>query len=116
MKKVRDGKYLKNYELSYENKAGRLKTYEIVSRKELEDVETAYQDITGQEMTRFYRPPQGKYSESNLKIAKGLVAKKEHHSNLPPKLKNNRKSASLRNILHLKDADHCLIMRLYAQA
>lgn len=25
MKKVRDGKYLKNYELSYENKAGRLK-------------------------------------------------------------------------------------------
>ena len=34
MKKVRDGKYLKNYELSYENKAGRLKTYEIVSRKE----------------------------------------------------------------------------------
>lgn len=30
MKKVRDGKYLKNYELSYENKAGRLKTYEIV--------------------------------------------------------------------------------------
>ena len=41
-------------------------------RKELEDVETAYQDITGQEMTRFYRPPQGKYSESNLKMAKEL--------------------------------------------
>ena len=39
MKKVRDGKYLKNYELSYENKAGRLKTYEIVSRKELEGVQ-----------------------------------------------------------------------------
>ena len=39
MKKVRDGKYLKNYELSYENKAGKLKTYEIVSRKELEDVQ-----------------------------------------------------------------------------
>ena len=39
MKKVWDGKYLKNYELSYENKAGRLKTYEIVSRKELEDVQ-----------------------------------------------------------------------------
>lgn len=41
-------------------------------RKELEDVETAYQNITGQEMTRFYRPPQGKYSESNLKMAKEL--------------------------------------------
>ena len=39
MKKVWDGKYLKNYELSYENKAGKLKTYEIVSRKELEGVQ-----------------------------------------------------------------------------
>lgn len=36
MEKVRDGKYLKNYELSYENKAGKLKRFEIVSRKELE--------------------------------------------------------------------------------
>lgn len=35
MKKVRDGKYLKNYELTYLNKAGKEKKYEIVSRKEL---------------------------------------------------------------------------------
>lgn len=35
-KKVRDGKYLKNYELTYLNKAGREKKYEIVSRSELE--------------------------------------------------------------------------------
>ena len=35
MEKVRDGKYLKNYELSYRNKAGKLKKFEIVSRKEL---------------------------------------------------------------------------------
>ena len=35
LKKVRDGKYLKNYELTYLNKAGREKKYEIVSRKEL---------------------------------------------------------------------------------
>ena len=34
-KKVRDGKYLKNYELTYLNKAGREKKYEIVSRNEL---------------------------------------------------------------------------------
>lgn len=33
--KVRDGKYLKNYELTYLNKAGREKKYEIVSRREL---------------------------------------------------------------------------------
>lgn len=41
-------------------------------RKELEDVETAFQEVTGQQMTRFYRPPQGLYSESNLKMAKEL--------------------------------------------
>lgn len=41
-------------------------------QKELEDVETAYQNITGQEMPRLYRPPQGKYSESNLEMAKEL--------------------------------------------
>lgn len=35
MEKVRNGKYLKNYELTYINKAGKEKKYEIVSRKEL---------------------------------------------------------------------------------
>lgn len=35
MEKVKDGKYLKNYELIYLNKAGREKKYEIVSRREL---------------------------------------------------------------------------------
>ena len=35
MEKVREGKYLKNYELTYLNKAGREKTFEIVSRKNL---------------------------------------------------------------------------------
>lgn len=39
LEKVKDGKYLKNYELTYINKAGREKTYEIVSRKELKVVE-----------------------------------------------------------------------------
>ncbi|MBO4515241.1 MAG: NUDIX hydrolase [Lachnospiraceae bacterium] len=37
--KVKDGKYLKNYELKYLNKAGREKTYEIVSRRELNSEE-----------------------------------------------------------------------------
>lgn len=40
--------------------------------KELQDVETAYKEITGQEMRKYYRPPQGKYSESNLQMAKEL--------------------------------------------
>ena len=35
MEKVKDGKYLKNYELTYRNKAGREKKYEIVSRHEI---------------------------------------------------------------------------------
>lgn len=37
--------------------------------KELTSVETLYQEITGQEMKKFYRPPQGVYSEENLKMA-----------------------------------------------
>ena len=37
LKKVKDGRYLKNYELTYRNKAGKEKTYEIVSRRELAD-------------------------------------------------------------------------------
>lgn len=35
LEKVRDGKYLKSYELTYRNKAGREKKYEMVSRREL---------------------------------------------------------------------------------
>lgn len=35
LEKVKDGKYLKNYELTYLNKAGKEKKFEIVSRKEL---------------------------------------------------------------------------------
>ena len=38
-KKVKDGKYLKNYEITYRNKAGKEKTYEIVSRRELDSIE-----------------------------------------------------------------------------
>lgn len=40
--------------------------------KELQDLETLYTKTTGQPMTRYYRPPQGKYSENNLKMADEL--------------------------------------------
>lgn len=33
--KVKDGRYIKNYELTYLNKAGHIKRYEIISHKEL---------------------------------------------------------------------------------
>jgi peptidoglycan-N-acetylmuramic acid deacetylase len=41
-------------------------------RKELTSLETLYQQVTGQPMRHFYRPPQGKYSEANLRMAKEL--------------------------------------------
>ena len=41
-------------------------------QKELEDLEQLYLEITGQEMQKFYRPPQGLYSEDNLAMAKEL--------------------------------------------
>ena len=37
--KVKDGKYLKNYEITYLNKIGREKKYEIVSRRELKSAD-----------------------------------------------------------------------------
>ena len=38
----------------------------------MQDVEDLYKEITGEEMTKFYRPPQGKYSISNLEMAKAM--------------------------------------------
>ena len=35
--------------------------------KELKDLENLYTQVTGQTMKKYYRPPQGKYSENNLK-------------------------------------------------
>ncbi len=40
--------------------------------KELTDLEDLYQQVTGQPMKKYYRPPQGKYSEENLKMASEL--------------------------------------------
>lgn len=41
-------------------------------QSELETLETAYADIVGQPMKKWYRPPQGKFSENNLKMAQEL--------------------------------------------
>ena len=38
--------------------------------KELQDLEDLYQQVVGQPMKKYYRPPQGKYSEANLQMAK----------------------------------------------
>ena len=39
---------------------------------ELQDLETLFRETTGQELPKYYRPPQGIYSEENLKMAQGL--------------------------------------------
>lgn len=41
-------------------------------QKEMDDVANLYEQITGQKMTKYYRPPQGKYSTENLKMAQEL--------------------------------------------
>ena len=40
--------------------------------KELTDLEVLYKETTGKDMPKFYRPPQGIYSEENLKMAQEL--------------------------------------------
>ena len=40
--------------------------------KELTDLEALYRGIAGEEMAKFYRPPQGVYSKDNLRYAKEL--------------------------------------------
>ena len=40
--------------------------------RELTELESLYQEITGQEMKKFYRPPQGVYSQKNLEQAKEM--------------------------------------------
>lgn len=40
--------------------------------KELSELETLYEETIGQPITKFYRPPQGKYNQTNLIMAKEL--------------------------------------------
>jgi len=41
-------------------------------QKEMDDVANAFKELTGQDMSMYYRPPQGKYSTNNLNMAKQL--------------------------------------------
>ena len=41
-------------------------------RQELESLEKRYEEVTGEKLSKFYRPPQGIYSEENLKMAQEL--------------------------------------------
>ena len=48
------GKYLKNYELEYENKSGKSKKYEIVSRSEITSVDELGKKVSGVSIVVFY--------------------------------------------------------------
>lgn len=41
-------------------------------KKELVSLEELYKQVTGQDMAKYYRPPQGKFNEDNLIMAKEL--------------------------------------------
>ena len=47
-------------------------TEEAAFRKELEDLEALYEKTVGQPMAKYYRPPQGVYSQENLRMAKHM--------------------------------------------
>ena len=47
-------------------------TDKVSFEKELTDLEDLYRKTTGQDMPKYYRPPQGIYSEENLAMAKEL--------------------------------------------
>ena len=47
-------------------------TDQAAFEKELSDLAELYREVTGQEMEKFYRPPQGIYSQENLELAQKL--------------------------------------------
>ena len=64
---VKEGHTIGNHTYNHPNIVGmgKEKFYE-----EMAAVEELYKEITGKEMTKYYRPPQGKYDVENLKLAK----------------------------------------------
>lgn len=67
---VKEGHTVGNHTFTHPNMS-KISSKEAFS-KELQQVEEAYQAITGEQMIKFYRPPQGIYSISNLKMAQEM--------------------------------------------
>lgn len=67
---VEEGHHVANHTNKHPNMAS-LSSMEAF-QKELEDLEKIYEEAIGQKMIKYYRPPQGIYSEENLKMAKEL--------------------------------------------
>ena len=67
---VEEGHLIGNHTMNHPNMA--TITDRAKFQAELEEVEQHYKEVTGQDMPKFYRPPEGVYSVDNLKLAKEL--------------------------------------------
>lgn len=67
---IKEGHNVANHTYSHPNMSS-ISSMECF-RKELESLELEFEKVTGQKMVKYYRPPQGKYSVENLKMAKEL--------------------------------------------
>jgi peptidoglycan-N-acetylmuramic acid deacetylase len=65
-----EGHTVGNHTMTHPDMSG-ISTMEAFT-EELDGVSDLYREITGSEMTKFYRPPQGIYSKENLAMAKEL--------------------------------------------
>lgn len=63
---VKEGHTIGNHTYNHPNIIGMSKEK---FESELTQVEDLYKEITGKEMTKYYRPPQGKYNIENLQMA-----------------------------------------------
>ncbi len=70
MRMVEEGHTVGNHTATHPDMS-KLSTKEAFAA-ELNALEQAYEQVTGKPMEKLYRPPQGKYSESNLQHAKEL--------------------------------------------
>lgn len=67
---VEEGHIVGNHTASHPNMS-KIEDIDAFSQ-ELTEVENLFRDITGKELPKFYRPPQGVYSEKNLEQAQQL--------------------------------------------
>ena len=67
---VEEGHIVGNHTMHHYDMS-KLNTTESFS-KELKDLEDLFREKTGKELPKYYRPPQGIYSEENLRMAKDL--------------------------------------------
>ena len=70
MRMVEEGHRVANHTWSHPDMSSISR--EEVFAEELAKMEEKYMEMTGEEMVRFYRPPQGKYNLKNLQMAKDL--------------------------------------------